>query len=93
MRDRKKPNSASHPSGDLPPELGAQPNGGVVLLCGARTRAGNPCRGKRVSGGKRCRMHGGHCTETNAGPANGNWRGGISKPRYDGPPFAKRRHS
>ena len=27
--------------------------------CGARTRAGTPCRGPRVRGKRRCRMHGG----------------------------------
>jgi hypothetical protein len=29
------------------------------LRCGARTRAGAPCRSPAVSGSRRCRMHGG----------------------------------
>ena len=30
--------------------------------CGARTRAGGPCRSRPVSGAARCRMHGGMST-------------------------------
>ena len=39
--------------------------------CGARTRAGCPCRGPAVHGGLRCRMHGGRSTgpRTEAGLA------------------------
>jgi hypothetical protein len=29
------------------------------LRCGARTRAGTPCRAPAVAGKRRCRMHGG----------------------------------
>lgn len=29
------------------------------LRCGAKTRAGTPCKSPAVSGKKRCRMHGG----------------------------------
>ncbi len=35
--------------------------------CGARTRAGSPCRSPAVRGKRRCRMHGAH-----AGPPEGN---------------------
>jgi len=62
------------------PEFGATPSGGRVALCGARTRAGTPCRGKSVAGGSgRCRLHGGNAHRTHAGHLNGNWRGGVSK--------------
>ena len=27
--------------------------------CGAKTRSGTPCQAPKISGGKRCRMHGG----------------------------------
>lgn len=36
--------------------------------CGAKTRAGTPCRGPAVVGKRRCRMHGG----TNPGPPKGS---------------------
>lgn len=36
--------------------------------CGAKTRAGTPCRGPAVRGRRRCRMHGG----TNPGPPKGS---------------------
>jgi hypothetical protein len=29
------------------------------VLCGAKTRSGAPCKSRRVTGKKRCRMHGG----------------------------------
>jgi uncharacterized protein YjcR len=31
----------------------------ISLRCGAKTRAGTPCKSPAVSGKKRCRMHGG----------------------------------
>ena len=31
----------------------------VVILCGARTRAGAPCKRKPIDGKRRCRNHGG----------------------------------
>lgn len=37
--------------------------------CGARTRAGTPCRSPAVSGRSRCRMHGG---ATGSGAPKGN---------------------
>ena len=39
-----------------------QRNTGAMALstrCGAKTRAGGPCRSPAVSGKRRCRMHGG----------------------------------
>lgn len=41
--------------------------------CGAKTRAGTPCRGPAVRGKRRCRMHGG----TNPGPPRGNRNGWV----------------
>lgn len=38
--------------------------------CGAKTRAGHPCRGAAVRGKNRCRMHGGR----NPGAPKGNKR-------------------
>jgi hypothetical protein len=45
--------------------------------CGAKTRAGTPCRSPAVRGRRRCRMHGG--AKGSGGPegkANGNYRHG-----------------
>jgi hypothetical protein len=41
------------------------------LRCGARTRAGTPCRSPAVRGGMRCRMHGGGAA-SGALPGNTN---------------------
>lgn len=41
---------------------GPRPDPGPMLAsprCGAKTRAGTPCRSPAVHGKKRCRMHGG----------------------------------
>lgn len=55
--------------------------------CGARTRAGTPCRGPRVRGKRRCRMHGG-ADGSGAVPGNRNaWRHG----EYSGAERARRR--
>jgi hypothetical protein len=46
--------------------------------CGARTRAGHPCRQAAVSGRARCRMHGG--AKGSGGPRgdrNGNFKHGL----------------
>jgi hypothetical protein len=46
--------------------------------CGARTRAGHPCRQAAVTGRARCRMHGG--ARGSGGPRgnrNGNFKHGI----------------
>ena len=46
--------------------------------CGARTRAGHPCRQAAVTGRARCRMHGG--AKGSGGPKgarNGNFKHGI----------------
>jgi hypothetical protein len=46
--------------------------------CGARTRAGRPCRQAAVTGRERCRMHGG--AKGSGGPRgeqNGNYRHGL----------------
>lgn len=53
--------------------------------CGAKTRAGNPCRQAAVKGKRRCRMHGG----TNPGAPLGNrnnWKHG----RYSADAIATR---
>ena len=45
--------------------------------CGARTRAGAPCRARKVAGKTRCRMHGGAAgSGAPKGERNGNWRHG-----------------
>jgi hypothetical protein len=46
--------------------------------CGARTRAGHPCRQAAVTGRARCRMHGG--AKGSGGPRgdrNGNFKQGL----------------
>lgn len=46
--------------------------------CGARTRAGHPCRQAAVKGRARCRMHGG--AKGSGGPRgdrNGNFKHGL----------------
>lgn len=48
----------------MPPCTDADPlniaeNAAAVAKCGARTRAGHPCRNPRMRGRRRCRMHGG----------------------------------
>ncbi len=45
--------------------------------CGARTRAGTPCRSPAVRGKRRCRMHGGAAgSGAPKGERNGAWRHG-----------------
>ncbi len=55
--------SACH---DAAPSLTAKPRGNpdlhLALRCGARTRAGCPCRAPAIHGKLRCRMHGGRST-------------------------------
>ena len=41
------------------------------LRCGAKTRAGKPCRSPAVGGAQRCRMHGG-AAQSGALPGNKN---------------------
>jgi hypothetical protein len=49
-----------------PPPAAAKPHGNPNLAlaprCGARTRAGRPCRAPAIHGKLRCRMHGGRST-------------------------------
>jgi len=46
--------------------------------CGARTRAGHPCRQAAVTGRARCRMHGGaKGSDGPRGQRNGNYRHGL----------------
>ncbi len=52
-------------------------NMGTAPRCGARTRAGHPCRQAAVRGRARCRMHGG--ARASGGPRgdrNGNFKHG-----------------
>ena len=44
--------------------------------CGAKTRAGHPCRSAAMSNG-RCRMHGGTSPGAPCGESNGMWRHGL----------------
>jgi hypothetical protein len=45
--------------------------------CGARTRAGSPCRCPAMKGKRRCRIHGGASPGAPTGKANGNYRTGM----------------
>ena len=44
--------------------------------CGARTRAGAPCRRPAIRGRKRCRLHGGLSPGAPRGLKNGNYKTG-----------------
>jgi hypothetical protein len=44
--------------------------------CGARTRAGTPCRSPAIRGRKRCRLHGGLSPGAPRGSQNGNYKNG-----------------
>ncbi len=53
-------------------------NMGKAPRCGAKTRAGHPCRQAAVRGRARCRMHGG--AKGSGGPCgdrNGNFKQGL----------------
>ena len=53
--------------------------------CGARTRAGAPCRARKVVGKTRCRMHGGAAgSGAPKGKRNGKYRhGGFTTEAID----------
>jgi hypothetical protein len=53
------------------------PNLALAPRCGARTRAGCPCRSPAISGKQRCRMHGGRST----GPRTAEGRARIAAAR------------
>ena len=56
--------------------------------CGAKTRAGSPCRSPSVAGKRRCRMHGGAAgIRRPQGARNGNYKHG----RYTAETIATRR--
>ena len=59
------------------------------LRCGARTRAGAPCRSPAVSGKRRCRMHGG-APGSGAPPGNKN---ALKHGRYTRTAKAERRRA
>ncbi|MGA8293113.1 MAG: HGGxSTG domain-containing protein [Rhodoplanes sp.] len=44
--------------------------------CGARNRAGEPCRCPAIRGRKRCRLHGGLSPGAPRGQRNGNFKDG-----------------
>jgi glucans biosynthesis protein len=44
--------------------------------CGAKTRAGSPCRRAPVQGRRRCRLHGGLSPGAPRGSRNGNYKHG-----------------
>jgi hypothetical protein len=44
--------------------------------CGAKTRAGAPCRRPAIRGRGRCRLHGGASTGAPRGLKNGNYKDG-----------------
>lgn len=47
--------------------------------CGAKTRSGHPCRSPIVSGGSRCRMHGGKGSGAPLGNRNAVKHGAYDK--------------
>jgi len=53
------------------------PNLGLAPRCGARTRAGCPCRAPAIHGKLRCRMHGGRST----GPCTAEGRARVAAAR------------
>ena len=50
----------------------------AAALCGARNRAGMPCRCPAMRGKARCRLHGGKSPGAPKGEANGTWRHGAA---------------
>src|SRR5437899_2097250 len=62
MRQMRQPLRVSHMS--------------QVSKCGAKTRAGSPCRRPPVRGRKRCRLHGGLSPGAPRGSRNGNYTNG-----------------
>ncbi len=74
-QDSPPPQNRIHPPQDHPPQAGdapptpaalpkrrGNPNLARIPRCGARTRAGCPCRAPAIHGKLRCRMHGGRST-------------------------------
>jgi hypothetical protein len=51
-------------------------NLGGAPRCGAKTRAGSPCKGPALRGRSRCRLHGGLSSGAPRGAKNGNYRTG-----------------
>ncbi|WP_078461476.1 HGGxSTG domain-containing protein, partial [Solemya velum gill symbiont] len=64
---------------DPPPEMSGFPPELADMTCGAKTRAGHPCKQKNLYSSGRCRYHGGLSTgpKTFEGKAKSsrNWRG------------------
>ena len=56
--------------------------------CGAKTRAGTPCRSPSVHGKRRCRMHGG---AAGSGAPRGN-KNALKHGRYTREAIAERKH-
>jgi hypothetical protein len=52
-------------------------NLGRAPRCGAKTRAGTPCRCPAIRGRGRCRLHGGLSPGAPPGSRNGNYRDGA----------------
>ena len=72
----------------------AVPNGARARRCTATSkRAGRRCLNPALLGRDKCRSHAGTSPDgsSHAGPANPNWRGGTSLPRYSGPPILNER--
>ncbi len=68
------------PQAASPPSAGKRrgnPDLNLALRCGARTRAGCPCRAPAIRGKRRCRMHGGRST----GPRTQEGRARIAAAR------------
>lgn len=49
--------------------------------CGARNRAGEPCKAPALRGRPRCRLHGGHSPGAPQGERNGAWKHGRRSER------------
>lgn len=53
------------------------------LRCGARTRAGTPCRRRDLYASGRCRLHGGLSTGPGSGPKVKRREPPVPEPAYD----------
>jgi hypothetical protein len=62
MRDADAPPHLATDPAPAARKRRGNPNLGLALRCGARTRAGCPCRAPAIRGKRRCRMHGGRST-------------------------------
>jgi hypothetical protein len=67
---------SSNPTRSVPDWRITMPLAHASPRCGARTRAGIPCKGPAMPTG-RCRMHGGASPGAPRGTGNGMWKHGM----------------